>query len=116
VSNDKTLYVLYKQEYDDFITNILTRRHLVNDILNYSLLVKQLDEWTSFYAVLCEYVSILFRFEEVLERAAFLGDWDKKEKRWFLDQETAGLVAIFATSEVSCRHELSNHNLSLLLH
>ena len=70
MSNDKTLYVLYRQEYDDFITNILTRRYLVNDILNYSLLVKQLDEWTSFYAVLCEYVSILFRFEEVLERAA----------------------------------------------
>lgn len=116
MSSDRTLYVLYKQEYDDFITNILTRRHLANDTLNYSLLIKQLEEWTSFYAVLCEYIGILFRFEEVLERAAFLGDWDKEEKRWFLDQETAGLVAIFATSESACRYELSNHNLSFLLH
>ena len=116
MSDNKTLYVLYKQEYDDFITNILTRRRIVNDVLNYSLLIKQLDEWTAFYAALCEYVSILFRFEEVLERVTLRGDWDEKEKRWFLDQETAGLVAIFATSEVSCRHELSSHNLSFLLH
>jgi hypothetical protein len=116
MSEDETLYVLSKKEYNDFMTDILFRRRLASEILNYSLIVKVFDEWEAFYASLCEYIAILYRFEQVLEKVTLVGDWDEKNQRWFVDKLTAGTVAVFATSEISCRHELLVHNISFLLH
>ena len=112
----KTLYVLYKHEYNEFTNNILDRRRLISATLNHSLIIKDPNEWVTFYANLCEYIAILYHFEETLEKVKLMGDWDEKNQRWFVDQTTAGSVAIFATSEISCRHELLNCNISLLLH
>jgi len=116
MSKDKILYVLSKKEYNEFMNDIFYRRRLANETLNHSLVIKPFDEWEAFYASLCEYIAILYRFEQVLEKVTLAGDWDEKSQRWFVDKLTAGTVAIFATSEISCRQELLIHNISFLLH
>ena len=116
MSEKKTHYVLYKFEYDDFVSSILERRSLVSAVLNTSLITKDPNEWITFYANLCEYIAILYHFEDTLEKVKVIGDWDDTNQRWFIDQATASSVVIFATSEISCRHELINYNVSLLLH
>ena len=116
MSEKETHYVLYKFEHDDFVSNILERRSLVSAVLNTSLITKDPNEWITFYDNLCEYIAILYHFEDTLEKVKVVGDWDDTNQRWFIDQATAASVVIFTTSEISCRHELVNYNVSLLLH
>ena len=116
MSKKKPRYVLYRKEYNDFISNILDRRRRSTEILNHSLIIKDPEEWVTFYACLCEYVAMLHRFEEALEKVTLVGNWNEKSQCWLVDESTAGFVALFATSEISCRQELLNHNISFLLH
>ena len=116
MSGKQTLYALSKKEYNDYINNIFCRRRSAYELLNDSLKDKDPDNWVSFYAVLCEYISVLYRFEEALERAALIGDWNEEKQYWLLDQETAGFIAIFATSKLSCQYDLLGYNVSLSLH
>ena len=115
--NDKEpLYVLFKQEYDDFMNTVLFNKRLAHNILNQSLITKDPDDWGSLYASLCEYIAITYRFEELLDNVSAGGEWSEKEQCWFLDEKHASSVGIFALSEISCRQELLIHNVSLLLH
>jgi len=116
MSAKETLYVLYKQEYDEFMNIVLFNRRLAHNILNESLVTKDSDDWGSYYASLCEYIAIAYRFEELLDNVSVRGEWSEKEQCWFLDEKHASSVGIFAISEISCRQELLIHNVSLLLH
>ena len=116
MSVGKTLYALSEKEYGAYINNIFLRRRLAHELLNHSLVIKEPDEWTSFYAVLCEYIAVLFRFEELLEKAILTGDWKKESNHWLLDEAMASTIILFHTSELACRDELLIHNVSLLLH
>ena len=116
MSKDKILYVLSKKEYNEFMNDIFYRRRLANETLNHSLVVKPFDEWEAFYASLCEYIAIAYRFEELLDKVSVRGEWSEEEQCWFLDEKHAASVGMFAISEISCRQELLTHNVSLLLH
>jgi hypothetical protein len=113
---EETLYVLYKQEYDEFMDIVLFNKRLAHNILNESLVTKDPDDWGSYYASLCEYIAITYRFEELLDNVSAGGEWSEKEQCWYLDEKHASSVGIFALSEISCRQELLIHNVSLLLH
>jgi hypothetical protein len=112
----KSLYILHKKEFDDFMDIVLFNRRIAHEMLNHFLVVKQPDDWSSLYAALCEYIAIAYRFQELLETLPLDDGWSEEEQCWYLEEATAASVGIFATSEISCRHELSNHNISLFLH
>ena len=116
MSAEEPLYVLFKQEYDDFMNTVLFNKRLAHNILNQSLITKDPDDWGSLYASLCEYIAIAYRFEELLDDVSLNGEWSDTEQCWYLDEKHASSVGIFAISEISCRQELLTHNVSLLLH
>jgi hypothetical protein len=116
MSAKETLYFLYKHEYDDFMDTVLFNKRLAYNVLNQSLITKEIDEWGSFYASLCEYIAIAYRFEELLDTISLSGEWNEKEQGWYLEEKHASSVGIFAISEISSRQELLIHNVSLLLH
>ena len=115
-NSNATLFVLTRKEYNQYMTEILSRRRIANEYLSHFLVVKQLDEWTSFYALLCEYIAILFRFEEILERATLVGTWSEEQKGWLLENKLATSAVLFASTEISCRHQLLDYNVSLSSH
>jgi hypothetical protein len=116
MTDKETLYVLYKHEYNEFISNILSSRRLAHETLNHFLITRNADGWESFYASLCEYIAIIHHFEDILERASLCEDWSEEEQCWYLEEKLAASLGIFAASEISCRQELLIHNVSLLLH
>lgn len=116
MNDEGTLYVLYKDEYNLYLQTSLTNRRLAHEMLNHFLANKEPDDWGSLYAALCEYIAIAYRFEELLEVVSLSDGWSEKEQCWYLSQELAASVGMFAISETSCRQELLIHNISLLSH
>tara|TARA_R110002073_G_scaffold170749_3_gene327788 strand:+ start:933 stop:1283 length:351 start_codon:yes stop_codon:yes gene_type:complete len=116
MSEGATLYALTRQEYDEFMNTVLFSKRLAYNVLNESLVTKDPEVWGSYYASLCEYIAITYRFEELLDNVSVRGEWNEKEQCWFLEEKHASSVGIFAISEISCRQELLIHNVSLLLH
>ena len=116
MSDDGTLYVLYKDEYNLYLQTSLANRRLAHEMLNHFLIIKEPDDWGSMYAALCEYIAITYRFEELLEVVSLSDGWNEKDQCWYLGQELAASVGMFAISEMSCRQELLIHNISLLSH
>lgn len=116
MSDDETLYVIYKDEYNLYMNICLMNRRLAHEMLNHFLVIKEPDDWGSMYAALCEYIAITYRFEELLEAVALSDGWSEEEQCWYLEEPTAASVGMFAISEISCRQELLIHNISLLSH
>jgi len=111
-----TAFALYKEEYEIYLKAVLIRRRLAHEHLNHFLVVRQPDEWVTFYGYLCEYIGILFHFEETLEKITLTAEWDEEKKYWLMDEKLAAELMVFFTSEMVCREDLLGHNISFLCH
>tara|TARA_R100000152_G_C6765745_1_gene190590 strand:- start:1288 stop:1641 length:354 start_codon:yes stop_codon:yes gene_type:complete len=111
-----TAFALYKEEYDIYLTDVLNKRRLAHEYLNHFLVTRQPDEWSTFYGYLCEYIGILFHFEETLERITLTAEWDEKEKYWLMDETLTAAFMMFYSTEMVCRQDLLNLNVSFSSH
>ena len=112
----KTLYVLYKYEYDNHLNEIFYKRRFAHELLNHFLVIRATDEWITFYAYLCEYIGILFHFEETLERIMLSAEWNEEKEYWLMDEKIASTLMIFVATEMSCRSDLLSYNVSFYKH
>lgn len=111
-----TTFALFKHEYEKYLKDILSRRSLACECLNHFLVIRQPAEWVAFYGHLCEYIGILFHFEETLEKISLSAEWDEEKKYWLMDEKLTSAFMVFFTSEMICRQDLLNHNVSFSKH
>ena len=112
----KTLFAFFKSEYTQYINELWIKRRMAHEYLNHFLVTRHPDEWVSFYGSLCEYVGILYHFEEALETITLRSDWDEEKQQWLMDESLATAFMLLTTSEMMCRDDLLSHNVSLHLH
>jgi len=112
----KTLFALFKSEYQTYTDNILTKRRMAHEYLNHFLVIRQPDEWVPFYGHLCEYIGILYHFEEALEKITLEAHWEEEKQQWLIEEPAATALIMLLTSELMCRDDLLSHNVSFLKH
>jgi len=109
-------FVIFKEEYDHFSREYLFRRRKAVDSLKSILEEKDTDSWPLLYSYLCEYISILYRFEDMLDTLPLSSQWDEENSCWTMYEQTASLLIQLITAESLTRESLSRYNLSFLLH
>ena len=109
-------YVIFKEEYDHFTREYLFRRRRAIDLLKSILEEKDTDNWPLLYSYLCEYVSILYRFEEILDTIPLSSKWDQENNCWAMDEQVGVNLIHLIGAEAFCRGALNQQNLSFLLH
>ena len=111
-----TLFALYKYEYDDHIRDVFFKRRIAHEYLNHFLVIREPDNWVAFYGYLCEYIGILYHFEEALEKIRLTADWDEEKEYWLMDEKLATALMMFLTCEMICREDLLQQNVSFSKH
>jgi len=109
-------YVIFKEEYDHFSQEYLFRRRRAIDLLKSTLEEKDTDNWPLLYSYLCEYVSILYRFEEILDNIPLSSNWDQENNCWAMHEQVGVNLIHLISAESFCRGALNQQNLSFLLH
>ncbi|QDP51491.1 MAG: hypothetical protein GOVbin630_189 [Prokaryotic dsDNA virus sp.] len=109
-------FAIYKEEYEEHMRNILFKRQLAHEYLNHFSVVRQMDEWVSFYGCLCEYIGVLYHFENALEKITLTADWDEEKQYWLMGEKSASGLMLYLTNEILCRQDLLNYNVSFSRH
>ena len=109
-------YVIFKKEYDHFEREYLFRRRRAVDVLKSLLKEKDTDNWQVLYSYLCEYIAVLYRFEEMLDDIPLSSRWNSEQECWEMHEQIAVNLMHLVSAESSCRHILNNHSLSFLSH
>jgi hypothetical protein len=116
MSDKAILFALLKDERDAYLRELWAKRRMAHEYLNHFLVIRRPDEWVSFYGTLCEYIGILYHYEEALEKIILRADWDEKNQQWLMDEKLATAFMLLTTSEMMCREDLLFRNVSLGLH
>ena len=112
----KIVYALKKAEQEYYLQDLLSKREKVFFTLQESFKEKDVQEWMTFYSLLCEFISILYHFENMLEELELTCDWDEDNKQWIMDPQRAMKISVYIISERTCYRELLFHNTSFSLH
>ncbi len=113
MKDDGSFYVLFEKEYKRYISDIISSRRLAFEILSCAFAEKDPDEWEEYFAIICELVATLYRFEEALEKACLKGTWVEAQKYWIIDEISAAPIALFLESQRLCKKDLLKYNISL---
>jgi hypothetical protein len=112
----KFIFAFPKEDYERYSALIYTRRTRVISEIEELLKEKDPNEWFSLFSLLCEYVSVLYHFENALEEVPLRGEWDDDKNYWLLKEQFASRMAIYISSEEISRSHLLSHNISFVSH
>ena len=113
---EKVIYALKREEYDDYINQIFQNRSCALEYFYTFLKEKDPEVHLSPFSYLCEYFSILYQFENLLEDVTLASAWDASHERWIVDEAMALSVVVHVHALHTCTNELLNHNISFSLH
>jgi hypothetical protein len=113
--NNIAFAISYK-DLDFYSEIVFERKDRVTEAIKELIDTKDTHDWYGLFSLLCEYQSVLFHFENVLESITLSGDVDVENKRWLIDKEVATKLSVYVASENICRQELNYHNLSFSSH
>ena len=111
----ETIFALKETERKRYLSDILSKRRLVIEAIK-DLYEEDPEEWLAKYSYLCEYVSIVFHFEMILEELPRTATWDEEKKYWLMEELLASKMILYVNSAEICKNELLNHGLSFSLH
>jgi aromatic ring hydroxylase len=112
----KVVYALHKTEYDDYLKQIIQNRTHAFEYFYDFLKENDPEEHLSTFSYLAEYFSILWQFEDLLEKVTLQSEWDELHQRWIVDSEVALKVVVHFHSLRTCQRELLAHNISFAIH
>lgn len=112
----KVIYALHQEEYDNYLNEIFDNRSHAFEFLFDFLKDKDPEHHISTFSYLCEYFSILYQFENLLEDIALGATWDETNVRWMVEEHVALTVIVHVHALHTCKQELLNHNISFSIH
>jgi len=113
---EKVIYALKREEYEGYITQIFQNRSCALDYLYTFLKDKDPEVYLTTFSYLCEYFSILYQFENLLEDVTVASTWDASHERWIVEEAMALSMVVHVHALHTCTKELLNHNISFSLH
>lgn len=111
----ETIFALKEIERKRYLDEILYRRRRAIEFIE-DLYKKEPEEWLAKFSYLCEYISIVFHFETMLEDLPSSATWDEENKHWLIEEIVASKMILYVNSAEICKDELLNHGLSFSLH
>mgnify|MGYP006416821871 CR=1 FL=1 len=112
----ETLFAFTEIERKTYTDQIYNRRAHAINYLKQFLEEKDPNEWLSTFSYLAEYISILFQFENLLEKVPLKADWNEESDCWLMDEKFGLSLVLHIRSLVTCHDELLAHNISFSSH
>ena len=110
------IFAVPYKDFDYYADIVNQRRDRVTEAIKEMIASQDVSEWYTLFALLCEYQSVLYHFENVLESITLGGEVDLENNRWLIDKDVASKLRVYFASEAICRRELSQYNLSFSSH
>ena len=112
----KVVYALRESEIIQYRNDIYVRRRIAIDHLKRFQAEKDPEEWVTVYSVLCEFIGMLWHFENILEEATLRSEWDEENKYWIVEDTLATRLLVYTQSILICKEELLSHGISFSVH
>jgi len=111
----ESLFAMRESERVSYLDQALYKRRRAIEVVK-DLCADEPEDWLAKFSYLCEYISIFFHFETILENLPRTATWDEEKNYWLMDELLASKMVLYIQSVEICHEELVNHNLSFSLH